>query len=132
MCTLEDLRHITATNNKQRFQLQELSGDMFMRACQGRYISEVLDDALLTRLSLDDAKLPEVCVHCTYVGCLRSIFREGLRTGDRNHIHFLPFHSGDARIISGPRPDCGVAIYIDMNKAMRSGVPLPSAATRSS
>ena len=43
--------------------------------------------------------------------------------GSRNHVHFAPCEPGDNRVISGMRSDCEVAIWLDLEKALQSGVP---------
>merc|ERR1719270_3318266 len=87
----------------------------------------VSDDTLLKRLNADDVDLPLVCVHGTYKRCLDSILKKGLLAGggfsDRNHVHFAPFDPGDGRVISGMRYNCEIAIYVNLKRALREGVP---------
>ena len=86
------------------------------------------DEALLKRLSADDADLPEVCVHGTYRRHVDSIRQKGLlphggRAGWRKRVHFSPCEPGSKQRISGMRGDCEVAVYVDLRAALRDGVP---------
>ena len=71
--------------------------------------------------------LLELCVYGTFNRHLPSILRLGLITGgtrySRNHVHFTPYEPDDSRIISGVRSGSEVAIYIDLHRALRHGVP---------
>ena len=90
---------------------------------QGHSIRLVDDRLLLRRLNLEDEELP-LCVHGTYYSSVDSIVQSGgLRTRGRNHIHFTSSFPGDRRVISGMRNDCDVAIWIELRKALRDGVP---------
>jgi 2'-phosphotransferase len=128
-CTLEDVEKVVKDSDKQRFEMQVIDGVHHIRAVQGHSIEAVEDEASLTRLSAEDATLPERCVHGTYRRHLRSIMQDGLKPGGkdgavfRKHVHFTPFEPGDKKVISGFRYDVEVAIWIDLKRAMEAGIP---------
>ena len=68
-----------------------------------------------------------LCVHGTFNMHLPSSLRLGLITGgtrnSTNHVHFTPYEPDDSRIISGVRSGSEVAIYIDLHRGLRHGVP---------
>ena len=125
--TIEDVVHMVRVCNKQRLELRTENAQLLVRAAQGHSMREVQDDLLLRRLSVVDSNLPEFCVHGTFDKHLPSILRLGLITGgtrySRNHVHFTPYEPNDSRIISGVRSGSEVAIYIDLHRALRHGVP---------
>lgn len=125
--SLGDLQAVVNGNDKKRFELREEAGQVLVRAVQGHSMKAVADDQLLQRLQADGSDTPTVCVHGTYRRCVESIRRQGLLAGggasDRNHVHFAPFEPGDGRVISGMRYNCEVAIYVDVARALREGVP---------
>merc|ERR1719401_638232 len=101
-----------------------------IRAVQGHSMKVVQDDHLLVRLDRNQKQLPTKCVHGTYSRNWTSIKAQGLIAGgiqargfDRNHIHFAPYDYNDKRVISGMRPNCDLAIYVDLSKAMMAGIP---------
>ena len=125
--TIEDVVHMVRDSNKQRLELRTENAQLLVRAAQGHSMPEVQDDLLLRRLSVDDSNLPELCVHGTFNKHLPSILRLWLITGgtrySRNHVHFTPYEPDDSRIISGVRSGSEVAIYIDLHRGLRHGVP---------
>ena len=114
-------------NDKERFELRDEEGQVWIRAVQGHSLDAVQDECLLQPLASNDPDLPQVCVHGTYRGCLDSILDQDLISGGRcsrrKHIHFVPFEPGDGRIVSGMRRHCQIAVYIDLPAALREGVP---------
>lgn len=120
--------------------------DYLIRANQGHSL-KVESDGLLTQLSLDDSELPKTVVHGTNRRAWPLIASSGgLKTMGRNHVHFatgLPSGfkpidadgagSGttdageevpvvDAPVISGMRVSSTVLVYVDLEKAMKSGL----------
>ena len=65
-CTEGDLKRITGSSDKKRFEIKEEVGGLFIRAVQGHSIRQVHDDQCLERLTLNDPSLPTICVHGTY------------------------------------------------------------------
>merc|ERR1711979_105898 len=66
-CTIEELKQVVQDNDKQRFDLQEVEGELMVRAANGHSMKEVDDESLFKKkLSAGDPDLPEVCVHGTY------------------------------------------------------------------
>lgn len=122
------VEQITRTNEKQRFEIKTIDGQHMIRAVQGHSLNNVSDDEALQRLDLH-GPLPEKCVHGTYSRHWTSILFKGLlagglgEKGHRNHIHLSPYDYNDKRVISGMRADCDIAIYIDLRKAIITGVP---------
>ena len=125
--TIDDGVHMVRCCNKQRLELRTEHSQLLVRARQGHSMSVVQDDSLLRRLSVLDSNLPEFCVHGTIYKHLPSILQLGLIIGGtrhaRNHVHFTPYEPYDSRNISGMRSGSEVAIYIDLHRALRHGVP---------
>ena len=127
--TQQDIIWVVESSDKRRFELMEEAGRKYIRAVQGHSMKVVEDEALLRRPSLEDADLPEVCVHGTYNKHRLSIITNGLLAGGgqgstfRNHVHFAPRPPGDKRVISGMRHDSEIAFYIDLKSALGKGVP---------
>lgn len=114
--TVEQVREIVRTNDKQRFDLRESEGRWQIRANQGhssRVGQALNDEEMLTPLTE-----PTTCVHGTYRRFMASIQREGLKAMSRKHVHF----ACSERAKSGFRPDCEVLIYLDMGRAMADGL----------
>lgn len=136
--TKADIEDITNTNDKKRFQLSTVDGQLMVRAVQGHSMKVVEDEKLLVRISPQSQQLPSKCVHGTYSRNWVSIQHQGLIAGggennswgkkqgmvtlNRNHIHFAPFDYTDKRVISGMRPNCDVAIYLDLPLALSAGI----------
>ncbi|KAL9001891.1 MAG: hypothetical protein Q9188_005151 [Gyalolechia gomerana] len=91
-----ELRHIVATNSKQRFAMipnpdstsQSYPSDWLIRATQGHSLP-IASSALLTALLPTDEQCPELVVHGTMTPNWRKILQTGaLKTMGRQHIHF--------------------------------------------
>ncbi|CAE7628835.1 trpt1 [Symbiodinium sp. CCMP2456] len=126
--TWDIVQKVVQKSDKKRFELQEVDGQLYIRAVQGHSIKVIDDDKLLKKLERAD-ELPKDCVHGTYRRHFESIRKVGLLAGGgqgqgfRNHVHFAPYAPGDKRVISGMRYDCEIAIWIDLKKAIADGVP---------
>ncbi len=124
--TVEDIKHVVRTNDKKRFELVEEAGEVFVRASQGHSMEQVEDEQLLEALNQADPSLPSVCVRGTYSSCVQSILQNGILAGGgtsmRKHVHFVPFEPWDERPVSGMKPDCDAAIYVNLREAMQGGI----------
>jgi len=118
----EDVRKAVAADGKQRFGLKEESEKLFIRANQGHSIKTV-DSELLLTLITSPSQIP-VCVHGTYERFMSSIWREGLKRMERNHVHFATGLPQEDGVISGMRATAQVLIYLDVEKAMADGMKL--------
>ena len=104
--------------------------DYLIRANQGHSIK--LDtEGLLTPITIEAGNVPETVVHGTDESAWRLILKSGgVRRMGRNHIHFasgLPagFKTQDSSalpVISGMRSTSSVLIFIDIRKALESGL----------
>lgn len=147
--SLDELRQLVASNEKQRFSLVPVSAgatsatpaaddihsddpkDLMIRANQGHSLS-IDAEELLTRI--DETNLPTTCVHGTTHGAWVLIVASGgLKRMTRQHIHFatgLPegFKTGSdststsAPVISGMRNSSTVLIYLDIQRALAGGI----------
>ncbi|KZF22215.1 hypothetical protein L228DRAFT_148639 [Xylona heveae TC161] len=148
--TLDELKHIVADNDKQRFSMisvptapvrdtqgvethnsagenPALTGDpnfpssFMIRANQGHSI-RVDSSKLLAPITEED--IPPVAVHGTTHAAWPVILSSGgLQRMNRTHIHFargLP--GGSDRVISGMRRDSQVLIYVNVKAALQSGI----------
>ena len=145
--TLEQIQQVVQTNDKQRFKIQEFPASKFqttttrstnandaqanndnermilcIRANQGHTISNIDPDALLTRLTPEQLEQIPVILHGTYLEPWKAIQKEGLKSMNRNHIHFAAGLPEEDGVISGMRRSCNVYIYVDPAKCAKDGV----------
>ncbi|XP_044895422.1 tRNA 2'-phosphotransferase 1 isoform X4 [Felis catus] len=118
----EDVRRVVDTSQKQRFALQpgDPSTGPLIRANQGHSLQ--VPELELMPLETPQA-LPLTLVHGTFWRHWPSILLEGLSCRGRTHIHLAPGLPGDPGVISGLRPNCEVAVFIDGPLALADGVP---------
>ncbi|PWA53363.1 hypothetical protein CTI12_AA445870 [Artemisia annua] len=109
-------------DNKQRFGLLEENGELLIRANQGHTVKLVETESLLKPI-LSAEEFP-VCVHGTYRKNLESILESGLKCMQRLHVHFSCGLPTDGEVISGMRRNVNVLIFLDMRKALESGMKL--------
>ena len=115
----ETLLEVVATCDKQRFQVAERGGADFIRATQGHSKKvQVREEEVLTLM--DPANL-KVCVHGTYWKCYDAIMKEGLKSMNRQHMHFQDAENF-GEVQSGFRQSSQVAIYVDVPRAAKAGV----------
>ena len=126
--TVDDVREIVAGNDKQRLALLTEGQRLFIRANQGHTISGIQEEALLgTPLDLAAAKALSggngLAVHGTYHKSWTAIRDSGgLSRMTRNHIHLARGLPGDSGVISGMRKSCEVVIWVDVGRAVASGL----------
>eukprot|EP00953_Heterococcus_sp_UTEX-ZZ885_P034646 17921-Heterococcus_DN1.PRE.1 len=135
--TVDQVRHIVETSDKQRFALLEEDSGLYIRANQGHSVPGLSEEQLYTRIA-SPADLP-VCVHGTYKRAWSGIVSGGgLLPMKRTHVHFaagLPTatwhmpnpHAAAAAaaagpVISGIRSTCELLIYADVAAAMAQGI----------
>ncbi len=146
--TVAEVRHVVATNNKQRFALRAVDGGVdgeaggegnvpesgdasayIIRANQGHSIASVASHAgLLTPIADADAA-PAVVCHGTFVAFWPAIEAAGgLRSMGRNHVHCGCLDDKEARdpstlppdvVIPGLRRDAQVLVFLDVRRALR-------------
>lgn len=125
-CTEVDIKRLVKNDNKNRFTMVEsnIEGKWKLKANQGHSISQVGELGL--RKICEKSEVPSIVVHGTYSRYWHLIKGEGLRRMNRNHIHFAISDSVDQKQgeqqISGIRENCQILIYIDVLKAMESGI----------
>ena len=117
---------IVDMNEKQRFQIDTRKEGYYIRANQGHSF-RIDADLAMTKLTLDNLKLlnidPDNIVHGTYFSAWEQIKNsEGLNKMSRQHIHFANQIPEQSKVISGMRKTCQVIIYIDIVKAIESGL----------
>ncbi|KAG8887557.1 hypothetical protein FRB98_009463 [Tulasnella sp. 332] len=138
-CDFKDLQEIVANNAKQRFSLlleptsseslgpaitenpggsSSPSGVWWIRANQGHTL-EVEDLAMVEITQVSDIPM---AVHGTTMKAWALIKDTGLSRMQRNHIHLAKGLSGDGSVISGMRASSTVLIYIDVARALASGI----------
>ncbi|XP_075401659.1 tRNA 2'-phosphotransferase 1 [Tenrec ecaudatus] len=123
----DDVQRVVDSNQKQRFALQP--GDPgtgpLIRANQGHSLQ--VPELELLPLETPQA-LPPVLVHGTFWKHWPSILLKGLSCQGRTHIHLAPGLPGDPAVISGIRPSCEVAVFINGALALADGIPFFRAA----
>jgi ERI1 exoribonuclease 3 len=120
MPSVDDVKRIVATNDKQRFALKTTDdGVLWIRANQGHSLAGVETAQLLKELTLEDVKtLPAAC-HGTYEEAWKIIEKKGLSRMSRRHIHIASEYLGSKNTISGMRGNVQVLIHIDLAAAMQ-------------
>ncbi|CAK62052.1 unnamed protein product (macronuclear) [Paramecium tetraurelia] len=116
---LQSIRNVVDNNDKKRFELKEIDGQLYIRCVQGHTI-EINEEELLQKI-VDPQQFP-VIVHGTYFQAWDLIKNTGLNKMARQHIHFAVGLPGDDAVISGMRNTCEVIIEVDMEKAMKAGI----------
>lgn len=121
--SIDDVKRIVATNDKQRFSLKTTNGGtLWIRANQGHSLAGVTTAELLRELTLDDVKqLPAAC-HGTYEEAWKQIAKHGLSRMTRRHIHIASEPLGSKNTISGMRGNVQVLVHIDIAAAMQAGI----------
>ncbi|CAK6449673.1 unnamed protein product [Pipistrellus nathusii] len=118
----EDVQRVVDTNAKQRFALQP--GDPgtgpLIRANQGHSL-QVPDLELMPLETPQD--LPPTLVHGTFWQHWPSIRLKGLSCRGRTHIHLATGLPGDPGVISGMRPNCHMAVFVNGPLALADGIP---------
>ncbi|XP_052046900.1 tRNA 2'-phosphotransferase 1 isoform X1 [Apodemus sylvaticus] len=120
--SIEDVQLVVDTNEKQRFTMQpgEPSTGPLIRANQGHSLQ--VPELELIPLETPQA-LPLTLVHGTFWKHWPSILLKGLSRQGRTHIHLASGLPGDPGVISGIRPNCEVAVFIDGPLALSDGIP---------
>uniref|UniRef100_A0A1A7YB65 2'-phosphotransferase n=2 Tax=Iconisemion striatum TaxID=60296 RepID=A0A1A7YB65_9TELE len=120
--TLEDVKRVVATNDKQRFKLlsHPEDGRLQIRANQGHSV-QVMDLELKPVLA-GSPDCPVEAVHGSYLRNWSAIKQQGLSHMSRTHIHLAPGLPGEEGVISGMRGNCDLAVFIDVPKALADGI----------
>lgn len=111
--TLDDIKKVVETNNKQRFTLKTNNGILEIKANQGHSISKITE---LTLKKLDHVDCD--IIHGTYLKNWKKIKTEGLSRMRRNHIHFAK----GLNFVCGLRHSAELFIYINFDKAKQDGL----------
>ncbi len=105
--TREELAHVVATNDKQRFAIEGTR----IRASQGHTVDVDLD--------LPAAEPPAYLYHGTVAAHLPAIRAEGLRPMARHHVHLSPDRETATRV--GARRGRPVVLSVDAGAMHRAG-----------
>ncbi|CAD8102799.1 unnamed protein product [Paramecium primaurelia] len=116
---LQSIRNLVDNNDKKRFELKEIDGQLYIRCVQGHTIP-INEEELLEKI-IDPKQFP-IIVHGTYFQAWDLIKDTGLNRMARQHIHFAVGLPGDDAVISGMRNTCEVIIEVDMERAMKAGI----------
>lgn len=126
--TLDDLRAVTANNNKQRFTMIECQDEpdgpshWLIRANQGHSIP--VPELELTPIDAAAASDIPVVVHGTYFKQWQMIKTSpGLHRRGRTHVHLASGVPSDSHVISGMRATAEVYVYVDIVRAIHAGLP---------
>lgn len=108
--TMEELREIVATNNKQRYEFSE---DMTcIRARQGHSIR--------VDVELPEATPPDLLYHGTAKAFVESIMSQGILKGNRLYVHLST--TIDMAIKVGERHGESVVLSIDAKRMCEDGI----------
>jgi 2'-phosphotransferase len=119
--TLEDIMTVVENNDKKRFEVDTINGNLMIYAKQGhnKSLDGTIDETkLLTKITTPLDK----CIHGTNKHALKIIERQGLAAMSRMHIHLAVGEPSDNAVVSGARESSKVLIYIDMERAMCDGM----------
>lgn len=116
--TLDDIKQITNTNDKKRFEIEERNDGCYIRAVQGHSIPGINPDL---ELITNPSQIP-IVVHGTNHKAYQSIKETGLNKMGRTHIHFAHGTLADRTVISGMRKTSNIMIFINVAKAMSDGI----------
>jgi RNA:NAD 2'-phosphotransferase (TPT1/KptA family) len=115
--TIDNIKEIVETSDKDRFSIKEVDGVWMIRANQGH--SKKVGDKIESNKAMTIIKEPISGVfHGTYKELYDVISRDGLKPMRRKHIHIAK--SLEAK--SGKRKDCSMLVYVDMDMAMKDGI----------
>ncbi len=117
----EIIRNIVDTNDKKRFNLEEINGIWMIGANQGhsKDIGSQIDNTKLMKLITEPYDL---CIHGTNLNVIEEIIKNGLKIMSRTHIHFASGYPTNNNVISGARKTAKVFVEIDMKLAMENGI----------
>lgn len=119
--TVDKIKEVVKSNDKQRFSLDIVNGNLMIKANQGH--SKNLSSVMNENEYLEEITTPlNKCIHGTNLNAWKTIKKEGLRNMNRMHIHCAISEPEDGQVISGMRLDTKVLIYIDMELAMKNGI----------
>ncbi|XP_034453720.1 tRNA 2'-phosphotransferase 1 [Hippoglossus hippoglossus] len=120
--SLEDIKRVVVTDDKQRFKLRSHpeDGRMEIRANQGHSVQ--VRDLELKPVLTGSSDYPAEAVHGSYLSNWSSIQQQGLSRMKRTHIHLASGLPGEEGIISGMRRNCDLAVFIDVPKALADGI----------
>ncbi len=107
--TLEQLKHVVATNDKKRFEFSE--DGQRIRASQGHSVE--------VDLQYEPQVPPEFLYHGTPERFLESIRATGLNKGQRHHVHLSP--DAQTAVKVGERRGCPVVLTIRSGEMHRQG-----------
>ncbi|VEN42441.1 unnamed protein product [Callosobruchus maculatus] len=117
-CSIDDIKKIVETNDKQRFSLRcDENNELEICANQGHSLQCITEIAVIPLTDTD-----AVVIHGTYYKHWATIKSQGLSRMSRNHIHFATGLPNDKTVISGIRRSAEVFIYIDLTKALSDGI----------
>lgn len=108
--SLEDVRRVVATNDKQRFAFNE--DESLIRANQGHSVK--------IELNYDAVKPPRVLYHGTAEKYMNGIRREGLRKMRRHHVHLSSSIETASKV--GVRHGRLVLLQVDAEGMYKSGI----------
>jgi len=114
-----DVLEVVETNEKKRFEVNEIEGITYIRAVQGHTIKQVEDEELLKPI-VNASEIP-LAAHGTYLRHMPAIQRTGLSRMNRKHIHMATSINPGA-VVSGARNTAEVFIVIDIEKALADGI----------
>ena len=114
------VRQIVRNDTKRRFALQEdEDGTLKVRANHGHGIPGV--EVIERDLTLHDAV--GYAVHVTSYYAWSKIRYEGLKRGQRGHVHFVGRAPSVDEEVAGVRNGGEVCVFVDVQRAMYDGIP---------
>jgi 2'-phosphotransferase len=115
--SLDNIFEIVYDDSKGRYTIKQSQDEFYIKANQGHTIN--IPNLELTQIT-DATKYPTVIHGTSYRNWLLIKNSFGIHRMKRNHIHLAIGEPGEAR--SGIRHDSSIIIYIDIKKAIESGI----------
>lgn len=113
--TKDEIERIVKNCPKQRFAIEIIDNQTYIRANQGHSLKEIEVDMI----EIDETSSIKTCIHGTFHKAWDSIKLQGLSRMNRQHIHFSEDFPGSKGVISGMRSNCEIAILVDVTKALK-------------
>ena len=118
-CTDDVIRKIVERDGKSRFAVKEKDdGELQVRANHGHGIPGV--EVVERELTPQD--VIGYVIHATTYAAWSFIRYEGLRRGERSHIHFTTRPPQENEVVAGVRRGGEVCVYVDAHHAMQEGI----------
>jgi len=118
--TREDIVRVVENNDKQRYKIDIIDEEEYIRANQGHTLNLNVEMKKVNNVR----DIPSgMAVHGTYYDVFDKIMETGLSRMKRQHIHFAQGEL-QTEVISGMRRNVEIMVYINILKVLQAGIEL--------